>query len=77
MKNVQISIDEETLERVDQTGQPLGLTRSEIVRRALRDWLQRQAVENFEQEWIDALRAKPDKAERAEDWIGVQTWSPK
>ena len=77
MKNVQITIDEETLSRVDRIGKPLGLNRSEIVRRALRDWLHRHAVESFEREWIKALEAHPDEASRAEDWLGIQSWSKK
>ena len=77
MKNVQITIDEETLLKVDQAGKPLGLNRSEIVRRALRDWLNRQAIETFEQEWIDSLQRKPDDEKRAKDWSGVQAWSRK
>ena len=77
MKNVQITIDEETLMRVDQAGKPLGLKRSEIVRQALREWLHRHAVKSFEQEWIAALHQQPDKASRAEDWMGAQVWSKK
>lgn len=77
MKNVQITIDEETLTRVDRIGKSLGLKRSEIVRLALREWLHRHAVENFEQEWIAALRKKPDDRARAEDWMGIQAWSKK
>ena len=75
MKNVQITVDQETLAQVDRVGKPLGLKRSEIVRQALRDWLRRHAVESFEQEWIDALRKNPDDAGRAEAWKGVQVWS--
>lgn len=77
MKNVQITIDEDTLDRVDRIGKPLGLNRSEIVRRALRDWLHRHAVESFEKEWIRALQERPDEAGRAEDWSGIQAWSKK
>ena len=77
MKNVQITIDEDTLTRVDRIGKPLGLKRSEVVRRALRDWLRRHAVENFEQEWIVALQKQPDDAARAEDWRDIQAWSKK
>ncbi|MBI2150454.1 MAG: CopG family transcriptional regulator [Acidobacteria bacterium] len=77
MKNVQITIDEETLGRVDQAGKPLGLNRSEIVRRALRDWLHRHAVESFEKEWIRTLKERPDEASRADDWSGIQAWSKK
>ena len=77
MKNVQITIDEDTLTRVDRIGRPLGLKRSEVVRQALRDWLRRHTVESFEQEWIAALRKKPDEAARAEDWRQIQAWSKK
>jgi metal-responsive CopG/Arc/MetJ family transcriptional regulator len=77
MKNVQITIDEETLTRVDRIGKPLGLKRSEIIRQALREWLRRHAVENFEQDWIAALQKKPDDAARAEDWRDIQAWSKK
>jgi metal-responsive CopG/Arc/MetJ family transcriptional regulator len=73
MKNVQITLDEETLLRVDGAGKSLGLNRSEIVRRALREWLHRHAIETFEQEWIDSLQRKPDEAKRAKDWARVQT----
>ena len=77
MKNVQISIDPETLAQVDRVGKPLGLKRSEIVRQALREWLRRRAVERFEADWIAALRKRPDDTERADDWLGVQTWGKK
>lgn len=77
MKNVQVTIDQETLSRVDRLGKPLGLKRSEIVRQALREWLRRQAVERFEQEWIAALQKDTDKTERAEEWLGIQAWSRK
>ena len=77
MKNVQITIDHETLQQVDRVGKPLGLKRSAIVRQALRDWLQRHAVERFEDEWIGALRTRPDQPGRADDWLGVQAWSKK
>lgn len=77
MKNVQITLDEDTLARVDQVGKPLGLNRSEIVRQALRQWLRRQAVESFERQWIAALRAEPDEAARADDWLESQAWGRK
>jgi metal-responsive CopG/Arc/MetJ family transcriptional regulator len=75
MKNVQITVDDETLAQVDRIAEPLGLKRSEIVRQALRQWLRSRAVEGFEQEWIAALNQRPDEANRAEDWLTVQTWS--
>jgi metal-responsive CopG/Arc/MetJ family transcriptional regulator len=75
MKNVQISIDEETLRHVDQAAEPLGLTRSEIVRQALRQWLRRRVVDRFEQEWIAALAKTPDESERADAWLLPESWT--
>ena len=77
MKNVQISIDPDTLREVDRAAKPLGLKRSEIVRQALREWLRRRAVSRFEDEWISAARGRPDAAQEADDWLGVQAWSKK
>jgi metal-responsive CopG/Arc/MetJ family transcriptional regulator len=75
MKNVQITVDDETLAQVDRIAEPLGLKRSEIVRQALRQWLRSRAVEGFEREWIAALERHPDDASRAEEWLTLQTWS--
>jgi metal-responsive CopG/Arc/MetJ family transcriptional regulator len=75
MKNIQITVDEETLRQVDRVSGPMGLKRSEVVRQALRQWLQRRATERFEEEWIAALGREPDDTRRAEDWLGVQSWS--
>jgi metal-responsive CopG/Arc/MetJ family transcriptional regulator len=77
MKNIQITVDQETLEMIDRVGKPRGLKRSEIVRQALRDWLRRHAVESFEQAWVDALQKHPDKAERADAWMDIQVWGKK
>ena len=74
MKNVQITVDDETLRRVDRAGKPLGLKRSEIVRQALREWLQRRSLERFEQEWIASLHERRDRAARADEWLDSQTW---
>jgi metal-responsive CopG/Arc/MetJ family transcriptional regulator len=76
MKNVQITVDDDTLRRVDRAAKPLGLKRSEIVRQALREWLNRRATESFEREWIAALARHPDRA-AVDDWLPAQSWSRK
>lgn len=68
-------MDEETLRQVDRVSGPLGLKRSEVVRQALRQWLQRLATERFEQEWIAAVGQAPDDPKRADEWLSVQSWS--
>lgn len=75
MKNVQITIDPETLAEVDRVGAPLGLKRSEIVRQALREWLRQRAVSRFEEEWVTALQRRPDDGTAADAWLPAQVWS--
>ena len=77
MKNIQITVDEEILSRVDAIAGPLGLKRSQIVREALRDWLSKRMVREFEDQWIAALSRKPDDANRAESWTESQAWGEK
>jgi metal-responsive CopG/Arc/MetJ family transcriptional regulator len=77
MKNVQVTIDTSTLAAVDRAARPLGLKRSAVVREALRDWLRRQAVEQFERQWIARLQTHPDDERRAADWLAAQAWSRK
>jgi metal-responsive CopG/Arc/MetJ family transcriptional regulator len=75
MKNVQITVDEDTLRRVDRAAKPLGLKRSEIVRQALREWLNRRAVQAFERDWIAAAQRDPKPA--VDDWLPAQVWRGK
>jgi metal-responsive CopG/Arc/MetJ family transcriptional regulator len=77
MKNVQITLDPQTLSEVDRIAKPLGLKRSEVVRQALRQWLRRHAVERFEEQWITALQTRPDEPADADDWLAIQTWTKK
>jgi hypothetical protein len=34
-------------------------------------------VDRFEEEWIAALRSRPDDAAEADAWLPVQAWSKK
>ena len=77
MKNVQVTIDEETLDRVDRVAAPLGLNRSEVVRQALREWLHQHTVTTFERAWIAALDHRPDESARADDWREAEAWGGK
>lgn len=77
MKNVQITVDQKLLDQVERVGKPLGLNRSQIVRQALRDWLNRHAIESFEEQWIASLRIRSDDAQRAEAWLDIQAWTEK
>ncbi len=77
MKNVRVTIDEETIDRVDRVAASLGLNRSEVVRHALREWLHQHTVTTFERAWIAALELRPDEPARADDWRDAQSWGQK
>jgi len=80
MKNVQISLDEELLATIDDLAASHQLTRSAVVRDALRTWIHRKRVEAFEDEWIAGLKKSPgesESSEPAEDdaWLAAESWS--
>jgi len=75
MKNVQISFDESLLDEIDRFASSTNLSRSAVVREALRHWLKEKEVRKFEEQWIMSIKENPDDSERAEAWINAQTWS--
>ncbi len=75
MKNVQISFDESLLDEIDRFASSTNLTRSAVVREALRHWLKEKEIRKFEEQWIMSIKENPDDSERAEAWINAQTWS--
>ncbi|MCJ7594290.1 MAG: ribbon-helix-helix domain-containing protein [Desulfobacterales bacterium] len=75
MKNVQISFDESLLDEIDRFASSTNLSRSAVVREALRHWLKEKEIRKFEEQWIMSIRENPDDSERAEAWINAQTWS--
>jgi metal-responsive CopG/Arc/MetJ family transcriptional regulator len=77
MKNVQINFEENLLDEVDRVAASTNLSRSAVVREALRHWLKEEEIREFEQEWISSLRKNPDDCGRAEEWANVQEWGKK
>lgn len=75
MKNVQISFDKNLLDSVDRFAASEKISRSAIIREALRDWLREKEIRKFEQQWIKSIKENPDDSKDAEAWINVQQWS--
>ena len=75
MKNVQISLDEDLLETVDELAASTHLSRSAVVRDALKNWVRVRKVKNFEDEWIAKLKEKPQDLSEAEAWAKAESWS--
>jgi metal-responsive CopG/Arc/MetJ family transcriptional regulator len=74
VKNVQISFDEDLLDTIDELAAALNLTRSAIVREALKNWVRQREVKNFEDEWIAKLNEKPQALCEMEAWTEAESW---
>jgi metal-responsive CopG/Arc/MetJ family transcriptional regulator len=77
MKNVQISFDEDLLETIDQFAASSQLSRSAVVREALKTWIRQKRVREFEDEWISRLIESPQSSEESEAWMAAESWSDK
>ena len=74
MKNVQISFDEDLLNEVNNMVASTRLSRSAIVREALRRWIREKKTKKFEDEWIKKLKENPDDTQEANAWIKIEQW---
>lgn len=74
MRNVQISFDENLLKSVDSLAASIRLSRSAIVRKALRRWIKDQEIKGFEEEWIRKLKANPGDTQESQAWIKIEQW---
>jgi len=75
MKNVQISFDEELLKTIDRFARSSRLTRSAVVREAVKNWVRQKKVKEFEDDWIEKLKESPEDMDDSEAWIKAEEWS--
>lgn len=75
MKNVQISFDEKLLKAIDRFATSSRLTRSAVVREAVKSWVRKKEVKEFEDEWIKKLKERPDDMDDSKAWLKVEKWS--
>ena len=75
MKNVQISFDEELLKTIDQFATSSRLTRSAVVREAVKIWIRQKEIKEFEDDWINKLKESPGDLEDSEEWMKAEEWS--
>lgn len=74
MKNVQISFDEKLLKTVDRYATSSRLTRSAVVREAVKTWIRQKEIDEFEDAWISKLKEDPSDVEESEVWLKAETW---
>ena len=74
MKNVQISFDEDLLRTIDQFATSVQLTRSAVVREAVKTWIRQAEIKKFEDTWIQKLKDKPEDLKDSEAWSKAEKW---
>ena len=74
MKNIQISFDEKILKEIDRVAASARKTRSAIVREAVKAWLIKKQIQDFEDQWIKKLTENPEELAESEAWMEVDHW---
>jgi metal-responsive CopG/Arc/MetJ family transcriptional regulator len=75
MKNIQISFDEELLKTIDRFAASSRLTRSAVVREAVKTWIRQAEIKEFENEWIKKLKEIPENSDDSKAWMKAKEWS--
>jgi len=74
MKNVQISFDENLLKTIDRYATSSQLTRSAVVREAVKTWIRQKEIDEFEEAWINKLKESAQDVEDSEAWLKAEKW---
>ncbi len=74
MKTIQITIDEELLQKVDLATQTRRVARSQFIRKALEDALHRLEIEEQEKKQIEGYRNHPVTPGEFDVWESEQSW---
>ena len=74
MKNVQISFEEALLETVDQYAAEARLSRSALVRDAIRVWIHARKEAAFEAAWIEAAKRNSGADSNVDPNVDDDAW---
>ena len=74
MRNVQIGFDENLLKTLDQIAVSSQLSRSAVVRKALKHWIKEREIKAFEEAWIKKLKENPEDSEDLKAWRHAEQW---
>ena len=75
MKNIQISFDEQLLKTIDRFATSARLTRSAVVREAVKTWIRQKEIKEFEDDWIKKLKESLGDPDDSEAWLKAEKWS--
>ena len=74
MKTVQMTLDEDLIERVDRAARRLKTTRSAFTREALNKALNHISTLQYEAQHRRGYETKPEGKDEFSDWAAEQVW---
>ena len=74
MKYVQIYFDDKLLNIIDNIAVSSRLSRSAVVRQALRYWIRQKEIQAFEDDWNRKLREHPPDNSDTDAWMDTEHW---
>jgi metal-responsive CopG/Arc/MetJ family transcriptional regulator len=74
MRTVQMTLDEDLVEKVDRAAKKLGTSRSAFARRALQDALRRLQLRQLEEKHRRGYEARPARRGEFDVWESEQVW---
>ena len=67
--------DEKLLKTIDRFATSSRLTRSAVVREAVKTWIRQKEIKEFEDDWIQKLKGSPVDPDDSEAWLKAEKWS--
>lgn len=72
--NLQVRLSEELDAQISQLAPRF---KSEFVRQAVQEKIQREMFKKLEEQWIKALKKTPEEEREAQDWLKAEAWGPR
>jgi Arc/MetJ family transcription regulator len=74
MKTIQITIDDDLLQKVDRVTRSQKIARSQFIRKALEDALRQLAIQSLEQKQAQGYQRSPVTPGEFDVWESEQVW---
>lgn len=72
--NLQIRIDSENIKEIDALASK---SRSEFVRQAIVEKIEKEKTKKLEEQWIKALSKHSDTDKNLDEWLAAEAWEEK
>jgi hypothetical protein len=69
--NVQIRV---TAQLADEIERLADVSKSDFVRKAIEEKIQREKSRRLEEQWIEGLHKNPESTKESDDWLKAEAW---